>query len=83
MAYEVKDNSGALFKNDRKEQDSHPDYNGKALISGVEYWISAWIKEGKTGKFFSFSFKPKDAAPSTRSRVETKAPTGIDDEIPF
>ena len=83
MAYEVRDNTGTLFKNDRKELDTHPDYNGKALISGVEYWISAWIKEGKTGKFFSFSFKPKDAPPQTLSRVETKAPTGIDDEIPF
>ena len=48
MAYEVRDNTGTLFKNDRKELDTHPDYNGKALISGVEYWISAWIKVGIT-----------------------------------
>lgn len=63
MAYEIKDNTGSLFKNDRKASDTHPDYNGSAKIAGVEYWISAWLKEGKDGgkKFFSFSFKPKES----------------------
>lgn len=46
MAYEQREGSGSLFKNDRKEQPNHPDYKGSALIGGVEYWVSAWIKEG-------------------------------------
>ena len=56
-------NSGALFKADpakKAENPKRPDYEGNAEVDGVAYWISAWIKEGKSGKFMSLSFKPKD-----------------------
>jgi Protein of unknown function (DUF1194) len=36
--------SGALFKNDKKEKPSHPDYRGDAMIKGRKFWVSAWIK---------------------------------------
>lgn len=55
-----KELSGTLSRNKRKEKDSHPDYNGSALIEGVEYWISGWVKDGDDGKWLSLSFKPKD-----------------------
>lgn len=51
---------GVLFKNDRKEKDSHPDYKGSCEVNGVEMWLSAWIKEGAKGKFMSLSFQPKE-----------------------
>ena len=38
--------SGALFKNDKKEKPSHPDYQGDCTIRGRKFWMSAWIKEG-------------------------------------
>lgn len=55
------ENSGALFVNDRKEKDSQPDHTGSAIVNGVDYWVSAWIKKSKKGnEFFSLSFRPKD-----------------------
>jgi hypothetical protein len=41
MAYEQKDNSGSLFRNDKRETDSQPHAKGSALIEGVEFWVSA------------------------------------------
>lgn len=60
MAYTQNDMSGSLFRNERRENDKHPDHNGSCRIHGEDLWISAWVKTGKDGKkFFSFSFKPK------------------------
>jgi hypothetical protein len=61
MAYEQKNNSGSLFVNERKQQESHADYQGTALIEGVEYYVDGWRKEGKNGKkgWISFRVKPK------------------------
>ena len=77
-----RDNSGALFRNDRKEADNHPDYTGNAMIDGKEYWINAWLKEGNGKKFFSFSFKPKEAkpAPAKQPAFEDRL---ADDQTPF
>ena len=70
MAYEQKDNSGTLFKNDRREKDSHPHAIGTALIDGVEYWISAWTKDGQKGRFQSLSFKRKDPKRAQREQLQ-------------
>ena len=83
MAFEKRDNSGTLGRNDKKVESKHPDHKGQATIGGVDYWISAWIKDGPNGKFFSLGFTPKDAsrAPAPVSNEERKSVE--DDEIPF
>jgi hypothetical protein len=54
----------ALFPNERKASDKHPDFTGQGLVNGVEVWASMWVKRSsKTGEeFFSISVRPKDEA---------------------
>jgi uncharacterized protein (DUF736 family) len=82
MAFEPKNDSGLLFRNDRRESDSHPEFRGDGIVNGEAVWINAWVKESKkTGKkFFSLSFKPKQehqvaARPSLKDE--------LNDEVPF
>lgn len=62
-------NSGLLTKNDNGGNESRPDYRGSINVAGVEYWLSAWIKDGREGtklagkKYMSLSVQPKDAQP--------------------
>lgn len=78
--YEQKDNSGGLFKNERKESDSHPNMTGTAKIDGVEYYVSGWTKEGKKGKWISLAFKLKNEVIKNGLR---RSPPPDSDEIPF
>jgi uncharacterized protein (DUF736 family) len=53
-------NSGALFKNDKKEDEKHPDYRGNVNAAGVDYWLDAWLKKDKNGKtYMRLRLKPK------------------------
>ena len=66
---------GVLCKSDRKERDTHPDYKGSINADGVEYWLSAWMKEGAKGKFMSFSLTPKEQTQTAAQAVQQVAPT--------
>lgn len=82
MAFEKKPNTGAIFKNDKREKDSHPHGKGDALIDGKEYWVSAWTNTSDSGvKYQSLAFTLKDGQKSA-----PKAYLGDiedDDALPF
>lgn len=80
-------NSGILTKNDKGDNEKRPDYRGSINVGGVDYWLSAWIKEGRDGtklegqKYLSLSVEPKEAAKETApAKPKVSSP---DDDIPF
>jgi hypothetical protein len=84
--YEQKDNSGALFKNDKKETDSHPDYKGSAMVDGTDYWVSGWVNKSKAGtKYMKFSYTPKEQVHNNgMQQVKTEMSLAqLDEDIPF
>jgi hypothetical protein len=75
MAYIPKAGSLTLFRNDRKEKDSHPDYKGDGMdLEGNLVWVSAWVKEGAKGQFFSISMQKKEQAASAPAPIQRTAP---------
>jgi len=81
-------NSGMLARNDRKESEKHPDFKGSINVGGVDYWLSAWVKEGKEGgkmegrKFFSLSVSPKEQSAPKAAPQKATSFDQIDDDIP-
>jgi hypothetical protein len=75
-----RNNSGSMGKNESKNNPAAnpnwPDFKGKAVVGGVSYWISGWVKKGDDGsKWMSLSFKEKDSAtagdvPSGEAKAE-------------
>jgi hypothetical protein len=66
---------GVLFKNDRKGHENQPDYKGQINVGGVEFWLSAWIKNGQNGKFMSLSVTAKDDA-ARQPQPQRQQPNG-------
>jgi len=72
MAFEQNELSGSLFVNDRKERDNQPDYTGSCKVQGVEYYMSAWVKETRAGQeFFSIALTEKDVQSTGPSKART------------
>jgi hypothetical protein len=67
--FERKPNSGSLFKNEKKQNDTQPNATGRALIGGVEYLMSAWTNRLNDGRVYqSLRFTPvSELSPQTSS----------------
>lgn len=81
-------NSGALFKNDKKTTERHPDRSGQADIACPEcgaiseFWVAGWLKIAKRTqqRFMTLAFTPKDKnMPQNQAAKEDD----FDDDIPF
>jgi uncharacterized protein (DUF736 family) len=78
MSYEHKNGNGSLFKNEYKKSDAQPDYQGTIkLPDGTDQQISAWVKDGTKGKYFSL----KLSAPYVKD--ESKVTAKGNDDLPF
>jgi len=76
---EQKNNTGAIFKNDNKTTDKHPEYKGKVLVNNKEMEIALWVKTSAKGvKFFSVSL----SEPFVKAEQQNK-PLEINNDLPF
>ena len=82
MSYD-NEKSGVLFKNDKEGNEKRPDYKGSIQIEGVEYWLSAWIKDGKRGKFLSLKAEAKQVEKHISAIKESLADDFLNEDIPF
>ena len=80
--YEQQDNSGALFRNSKKQEgDKLPDYNGTIKINGVEKQIAGWVRQGAKGSFLSLKISEPYKKPLDAKVVKTKVEDSGD--LPF
>jgi len=81
-------NRGSIWKNEKKESETHPDFTGSLNVNGTEYWVSAWKRkpdQSDKAPALSFTVKPKDGAPAKKASTGTKSTSSADfeDDIPF
>ena len=80
-----KNNAGALFKNTNKNAETHPDYQGSAIINGELKQISAWINTSAKGlKYMSLTFQEPRDKNEVKIEVKTEImPPIVNNDLPF
>jgi hypothetical protein len=56
-------NKGGIWKNDKRESETHPHFKGNAEVGGIDYWVSGWLrnKDGNpNAPAMKFSFTAKE-----------------------
>lgn len=77
-------NRGSIWKNVRKEKETHPDFTGSINVDGKEFWLNGWLrKPGAKEKApaMTFSVNPKTGG-GGGGNAPASSPVGEDD-IPF
>ena len=82
-SYEQKDNSGALFLNNKKAE-NHPDLKGKCKVNGVEMEIAVWKKTSAKGfEYMSLSFSEPWVNPNAEVEQPAQTQDNSSNEMPF
>lgn len=64
-------NRGVLFYNQTKKSERGPDWSGNINVDGQEFFLDAWVKQGRSGaEFLSVSIKKKDKQGAQKPRQE-------------
>jgi hypothetical protein len=96
MSYD-NNNRGAIWKNEKKETDKHPDFKGDLNIDGVIYNVSAWKRKpdaNPKAPLLSFSVSKREMPQEVRqaamhsnhgrqSAPQTMPDPFDDQDIPF
>lgn len=96
MAYQTRPNTGSLFKNERRTEETHANAQGNAVITcpychlNADFYLDAWTKRKNDGTGWqSLKFKPKAVTGPTGQKpalTQPRAPArepGEDDDVPF
>lgn len=77
-------NTGALFKNDKGDNDKRPDYKGPLNVGGTDYEVAAWLTKSKEGKTY---MRLKVQEPRQKRQKQDgppqEQPPQFSDDIPF
>jgi predicted carbohydrate-binding protein with CBM5 and CBM33 domain len=78
MAFELREKTGYINKNNFKKEEKHPDYKGETLYNGKPINIALWSRKDRAGnQNFYFAISDKISSKSTPSTPPNK------DGLPF
>lgn len=80
---DIKENTGVLFKNDRKN-DKQPAYRGEINVEGKHWSIALWDRKSSKGAtYLSFAIQEFRDVKNEPKEEHKDIPSDLDDDIPF
>ena len=79
-------NRGAIWRNDKKTTEKHPDVTGSINVEGKDYCLSGWSKaatDSAKSPIMKFAVTPKDkqVGQKPQAQAESPAPEGFHDDL--
>ena len=76
-------NRGAIWKNENRQSEKHPQYKGSINVGGVEYWLSAWVGNKDNPKAPALSLSVQAKEEQAKSKAAPATADDFDDDMPF
>lgn len=76
-------NRGAIWKNDNRQSEKHPNYKGSINVGGTEYWLSGWVGNKDNPKAPALSLSVQAKEEESKPRQPQTAADDFDDDMPF